>query len=649
MAEVRTLADNPIRKQDQGRNWFIWLLVKTEKLGVYLSGFFILVMMVLTTIDTIMRDIFNRPIPGVYELHSMMLVGILYLGLAYVQSQRQHIRMDLLTVHLSKNNQFVLQVLADIIFLAIAMIICWQMGIQSWRAWISHDFYYGVVRFPLWIPKLAITLGTGLVSIRLITDIVLNPIWRFRSTTSKYRQLMRIFVVIAVIVVFVGVLLFTANQELSSVTAGWIAIILFLFLLFTGVPVATAMALIGVSGFWILSGAKSALGTAASVPFAAASEYTMTVLPLFIVMGIFAGLAGFAEKGFNLAKRWMEFVRGGVVHAAIIGSVIFAAATGSGAAACAVLAKLTLPEMKRNGVDKGMAIGVVASASTLAVMIPPSTTFVIYAMLTGNSIGQLLMAGIIPGLIGAALIMVTVYIRCRLNPRLVMPNSVDKSTWKERFSAIPGTWGVILIIIIIVGGIFSGLFTATEAGAIGAFVAFVGVLALRKGSRSEITNVLIESAALASAILFIIVGGMLFGNMISISRLPVMLSQWVVTLDLAPLAIVIFIIIVYMILGCFLDALSTMIITLPIIYPVVVQLGFSPIWFGVLMVQNMEIAAVTPPYGMNLFILKGILPDVSMGEIFRGVVWFILPLVATMAIYIAFPQVTLWLPGMMGK
>jgi len=455
-------------------------------------------------------------------------------------------------------------------------------------------------------------------------------------------------IVIAVVGIFAGVLLFSANQDFSSTTAGWIAIIMFLFLLFIGVPVATSMALIGVSGFWILSGVKSALGTAASVPFSAASEYTMTVLPLFIVMGIFAGLAGFAEKGFDLAKRWMEFVRGGIVQAAILGSVIFAAATGSGAAACAVLAKLTLPEMKKNGVERGMAIGVVASASTLAVMIPPSTTFVIYAMLTGNSIGKLLMAGIIPGLIGAALIMITVYIRCKINPRLVGAYSIEKSTWKERFSAIPGTWGVLLIIVIIIGGIFSGLFTATEAGAIGAFIAFIGVLALRKGKRSEIFNVLTDSAALSSAILFIVVGGMLFGNMISISRLPVMLSQWVVSLDMAPLAIVICIIFVYLIMGCFLDALSTMIITLPIIYPVIVNLGFSPIWFGVLMVQNMEIAAITPPYGMNLFILKGILPDTTMGEIVRGTMWFVLPLVITMAIYIAFPQVTLWLPNMMG-
>jgi C4-dicarboxylate transporter DctM subunit len=521
------------------------------------------------------------------------------------------------------------------------------MGLQFWHAWVSGDFYYGVVRFPLWPAKLTICLGTALVSIRLISDIILNTLWHKQAGVSLYSYYLRILVTFVVLAIFAGSILFTVNQDLSAPTAGWIAILLFLFLLVIGVPVATSMALIGVCGFWLLSGAKSALGTAASVPFAAASEYTMTVLPLFMAMGIFASLAGFAQKGFDLAKQWMEQVKGGIVHATIVGSAIFAAATGSGAASCAVLTKITMPEMLRNRVRKDMAIGVVASASTLAVMIPPSTPFVIYAMLTGNSIGKLLIAGIIPGIIGAAMMMLMVYIRCKIDPSLVSLSSVNYSSWKERFSAIPGAWGVVLIVVVIIGGIFTGFFTPTEAGAVGAFVAFVAVLALRKGSGSEIFRVLIDSAELASTILFIIVGGMLFGNMISVTRLPIMLSEWVVSLNIPPISILICIIFIYIILGCFLDALSTMIITIPIIYPIITQLGFSPIWFGVLMVQNMEIAAITPPYGINLFILKGILTETSMGEIFRGVLWFILPLTLTMAIYIAFPQLALWLPGMM--
>jgi C4-dicarboxylate transporter DctM subunit len=623
------------------------ILAKTERLGIYISGFFILVMMVLTTIDTFLRDVLDRPLSGVYELSSMMMVGVLYLGLSYVQSKRNHIRMDLLSSNLVPNNQMLLQLLADAIFLSLAVIITWQMGLKFFDAWTSGDFYYGVVRFPLWPAKLAICLGTALVSIRLILDIIMNPLWHKQAGVSVRSRFLRMLVAFLVLVIFAGSILFSVNQDISALTAGWIAILMFIFLLFIGVPVATSMALIGVCGFWLLSGAKSALGTAASVPFSAASEYTMTVLPLFMALGIFASLAGFAEKGFDLAKKWMEQIKGGIVHATVVGSAIFAAATGSGAASCAVLTKITMPEMLKKGVKKSMAIGVVASASTLAVMIPPSTPFVIYAMLTGNSIGKLLIAGIIPGLICAATIMLTVYIRCRIDPSLVSLGSVRYSSWKERFSAIPGAWGVVLIVVVIIGGIFTGFFTPTEAGAVGAFVAFAAVLVLKKGKIREIFHVLADSAELASTILFIIVGGTLFGNMISVTRLPVMLSEWVIGLSIPPTAILICIILIYMILGCFLDALSTLIITIPIVYPIILELGFSPVWFGVLMVQNMEIAAITPPYGINLFIIKGVLPGTSMGEIFRGVLWFILPLIISIAIYIAFPQVALWLPGLM--
>lgn len=606
-------------------------------------------MMVLTTIDTIFRDGFDNPLPGVYELHSMLMVGVLYLGISYVQSQRSHIRLDLISSRLSASNQPVLQLLNDIIFLSIAVLIAWQMSIQSWQAFVTGDYLYGIVKFPLWPPKLAIVLGTALVSLRLIYSIVTNPLWLRRSANSRRGYYIRLIITIGILTLIIVAILIMANMKLTPATVGWIALAIFVFVLFIGVPVASAMLLIGVLGFWWLTGGKSALGVAASTPFSAASEYTITVLPLFIVMGIFAGLAGFAEKGFEAAKRWLEGVSGGIVHATIIGATIFAAASGSGAASCAVLGKIAIPEMVKKGVKKTMAIGVVASAATLDIMIPPSTVFVIYSMLTGTSLGKLLIAGVVPGLIGAALIMITVAIRCKLDPSLVERVSVRRSSWKERFAAIPAAWGLVFIVFVIIGGIFTGLFTPTEAGAIGAFISFLAVVILKRDKRGEIPGVMMESAGIASTIMFILVGGTLFGNMVSLSRLPAMLSEWVVGLNMPPIIILIVIIFIYIMLGTFLDDLSVMIVTLPIIFPAIIKLGFNPIWFGVLMVQNMEIGVISPPYGMSLFILKGILPDTSMGEIFRSVMWFIVPLVAAMAIYIAFPQVALWLPGLMSE
>ena len=464
------------------------VLEKLERWAIYLSVIMIFVMMILTSLDTFLRDVFNSPLPGVYELHSMMMVGVLYLGLAYAQSKRSHIRMDILSSRMDSSNQSLLQVLGDAVFLFIAALIVWRMGIEAWTAWTTGDFLYGIVKFPLWPAKLAITLGTALLSLRLITDIVRNPTWFTRPGISTRRRYLNIAIVLLVLMLLVGIAFVVKNLELSPLTVGWSVLGLFIILLFIGLPVAPSMAIIGIIGIWIMSGSSPAFNVAGTIPFSASAEYTMTVMPLFIVMGTFAGLAGFAESGFDLAKSWLVGIKGGIVHATIVGSTIFAAATGSGAASCVVLTRLTMPEMLKSGVRKGMAIGVIASASTLAIMIPPSTSFVIYAMMTGNSTGKLLIAGIIPGLIGAAMIMLTVFLRCQFDPSQVQPLSRYHVSWKERFAAFPRAWGIALVVLVIVGGIFTGVFTPTEAGAVGAFVTFIAVVALRKGNVRSISK-----------------------------------------------------------------------------------------------------------------------------------------------------------------
>jgi C4-dicarboxylate transporter DctM subunit len=627
-------------------NIFLRQLAKVESLGVSISGILIVFMMALTTLDTFLRQVFNKPIPGVYELESMMLVAIVFLGLAFVQGQKRHINLDIISTHLKGSFGATVQLLSQVIFLLVAVLITWQMGIQAWNAWITGDYFYGIVHFPLWPPKTLLTLGTALLGIRVISDIIRNPLW---SNGSMRNRIMGVITAIIVLGLILAGLIFVDHLDLAKSAVGYIVIGLFLITLFLGVPVGPAMALTGIIGFWIMLGKDSALGTAGTVPFSATSEYVMTVMPLFVVMGALAGLAGFAEKGFDLAKRWLEPIKGGIVHATVVGSTIFAAATGSGAAACAVLTKLTMPEMLRNGVQKGLAIGVIASAASLAIMIPPSTSFVIYGMLTGNSVGRLLIGGIVPGLLGAVIISIMVYLRCKFDPSLVGAPPTIRSTWKERFIAIPSAWGIALVVLVIIGGIMTGYFTPTEAGAVGAFVTLIAAVSLRKSNLRTIWESVKDSAGVTGMIMFILVGGLLFGNLISLSQIPVTLSNWVAGLDMPPILFLISVMIIYFFLGCFLDAMSIMIITLPIIYPIIISLGFDPIWFGVLQVQNLEIAAITPPYGMNLFILKSLMPGTSMGEIIKGSFWFVIPLVATMILYIAWPDMVLWLPNLMSK
>jgi tripartite ATP-independent transporter DctM subunit len=625
------------------------ILSAVERAFSVVAGIIIMLMMIGTTLDVIMRDFLNSPIKGNFEFQSLMLTAVAYLGISFVQSNRGHITMDVLLTRLSKDNQLVLQFLADLMFLLIAALITWQMGRQAVQAFITGDYYYGLMHFPLWPSKSAIALGTGLLCLRLIAHIFGNPLWTRAEGISPREHTVRLATTAVITALIIAVILVTSTFDLSRVTIGLVAVGLFLVMLALGTPIGGSMAAIGIWGFWLMKGTSSALGTAATVPFTSTTEYSMTVLPLFIVMGSFAAMAGFAQAGFELAKRWLENIRGGMLQATVLGATAFAAATGSSIASCAVLTKVALPEMIKQGIKKEMAIGAIAASATLAVMIPPSGQFVIFGMLTGTSVGQLLIAGIIPGVIGAAMLMAMIYIRCKINPGLAGSVLKSQTTWRDRFIAIPRAWGLVLIAVIIIGGLYTGVFTPTEAGAVGAFVGFVAMFATRKAGGKDLSRSLLESGGISSSVLFILVGGILFGNMIALTGLPDRLTEWIVSLNVAPLLIIVCVIVMYIILGCFMDTLSTMIITLPIIFPIVLKLGFSPIWFGVLMVQNAEIGSITPPFGMNLFVLKGMLKDTTLRQIFGGVAWYIVPMVLTMAIYIFFPQVSLWLPGMMSK
>jgi tripartite ATP-independent transporter DctM subunit len=624
------------------------LLSKAERVGSILSGGFILVMMFLTVTDVFLRYVFHSPLRGNYELQPIFLIGVVYLAASRVQSQRGHIALDVISSHLSKPNQLTLQLFGDIIFLIFSALVAWQFSLATWEAWVTNDYFMGgLIRFPLWPPYLVITLGTGLLSLRLIEGISSNPLWRKELGISFLGLFIRLaFVVVVLSLVLVSIYL-AMNANLEASTIGIVVIGLFMVLYLLGTPIGAVLGIVAIAGFWILGGGSAALGVTASVPFSAVGRYAMTVMPLFIIMGSFAALAGFAEEGFNLAKHWLERIPGGIIHATTVGATAFGAASGGGAGACATLAKVAIPEMDKQGIKRGMSIGVVATASTLAVMIPPSGVFVIYAMLTGNSVGKLLIAGIIPGLIGAALIMIMVAIRCWIDPSQTGSGTSPRTPWKTRFTSIPRAWGIVFIAIVVMGGLISGIFTPTEAGSIGAFAAFLAVVVLRKGGWRNISQILIDSGELTAKMLFIIMGALMFGYMLSVTHLPTILGEFMVTLNVPPLVIIIAIMAMYVVLGAVMDDFSIMVATLPIIYPLILELGFSPIWFGVLMVQQVELSVITPPYGIHLFLMKGLLPDTSMGDIFRAVLWFIVPLVITMAIYIAFPQVALWLPSLM--
>ena len=427
---------------------------------------------------------------------------------------------------------------------------------------------------------------------------------------------------------------------------GWISIALLFILLFLRVPVAFVLAIIGFGGFWVLSSLGSALRLTGLVPYSAVAVHSFSVIPLFILMGHFVYHAGFATDVYRSARLWVGRLPGGLAHATVIAGAAFAAASGSGFASCATLARVTIPEMIRFGIDRRLAFGVVAATGTIAQMIPPSILMVIYAIITEQSVGKLLIAGILPGLVAAANYMILIYIRVKRNPGLA-PMLKEKATWKERIVAVKSIWGIAVLATLVMGGIYAGIFTPTEAGAVGAVGAFIMALAVKRLNRTNFKECLMDVARTTGMVFLIIACAFIFGRFLAISRLPVTMSEIIVGLEVHRLWILIGVMVMYVILGFFLDMIAAMFITLPVIFPAIIDLGYDPIWFGVLMVHLCEVALITPPFGLNLFILKGTLPEVDLNEVIRGIVPFFFADLVTLAIYIAFPQLALFLPSKM--
>lgn len=433
---------------------------------------------------------------------------------------------------------------------------------------------------------------------------------------------------------------------MSPEIIGLIGLGLFFLVLALGVPIGGAMGLIGFVGYLVISGLEPSLKMAAIMPYANVSVYSLSVIPLFITMGHFAYYAGFPTNLFDAAQRWIGRLSGGIVQATIVAAAAFGAASGSMLASCAVISKITIPEMLKQGIDRRLAFGAVAASGTIAGMIPPSIAMVIYGVITETSIGKLLIAGIIPGIVAAINYMILVYIMVKLNPGLA-PLTPRRFSWKERFSSVPRVWGFALMVGIVLGGLYTGMFTPTEAGAVGACGMLLMALAMRRLSRGDLRACLLEATKTTGSIFFILIGAFMFGYFLSICRIPFMVCDFLVTLDAPPMVVLIGILMFYILLGFVMDELAALFLTLPIIFPAVVQLGFDPIWFGVLMAHVQEVGLITPPYGINIFVIKSVIPESKTGEIIRGISWFLLVDMVTLAMYIAFPQLSLFLPSLM--
>ena len=434
-------------------------------------------------------------------------------------------------------------------------------------------------------------------------------------------------------------------MEFSPLLIGVIGIILMLLLMFLRVPVAYAMIFVGFVGYWIISGITPSLQIVSTTLYQVLGNHSFSAVPLFILMGYLAYYSGIVTKLFDTSRKWVGHSTGGLVQATIVGGAGFGAISGSGAATTATLARITIPEMIKNGVDKKLAYGVVASVGPLAVLIPPSVLMIVVAIATEQSIGKMLVGGLLPGLFAAFVYMVLVYVLVKRDPSIAP--SIPKVSLKERVSSLRHIWSFAILVFIIVAGLYTGKFTPTEAGAVGAFAVFVLVLIKQGFNPEALKDTLIQTIQTTSTIFLIIGAAFIFSKFLTVTRIPNKLSEALVSLPVSPIVILLTIIIMYLLLGMIMDMVAAMFITLPIIFPAIIALGFDPIWFAVLLVFLAEVSLVTPPFGLSLFVIKSTVPGSDLGDIYKGSYPFIFADFVIITMLVLFPQIITFLPSLM--
>ena len=433
---------------------------------------------------------------------------------------------------------------------------------------------------------------------------------------------------------------------MSELVIGVIGIGFLLFLMLFGMPIGFVMAFIGFLGLGYLNSFQVALYVMGTEPFGTLSSYTLSVLPLFLLMGQFAFASGTSERLFSTANKWLGHYPGGLAMATIGGCAGFAAICGSSLATSATAGSVTLSEMRKYHYDLGFATGCIAAGGTLGILIPPSGILIIYGILTEQSIAKLFIAGMLPGLMLTSLFMLTIYILVKRNPNLGV--STPKVSFSLKMKSLLNSIEMLVLFVIVIGGLYGGLFTANEAAGIGAGGALLIGLIRRKLDREKIIEALVRSVTTSSMIFTIIIGAMIFNRFLAITGIPVALADFVCSLQVPPFITIFFIFFIYMILGCFFDSLAITMLTVPIFYDVILMLKMDPIWFGVLFVVMIEMASITPPVGMNVYVISAVAQDVPIAKIFRGIFPFLIPLAVMVVLLIFFPQLALILPKYMG-
>jgi len=431
------------------------------------------------------------------------------------------------------------------------------------------------------------------------------------------------------------------------ITVGVLLCLALLALILLEVPVGASLALVGFVGMIHVTNLPSALGALSTSVYSCLASYSMSVVPLFVLMGHFAFQAGLSQDVYRAASIWLSRMRGGMAIATILGCGGFAACCGSSVATGATMTAIALPEMRRYGYSERLMTGSLAAGGVIGILIPPSICFVIYGIITEQSIGKLFVAGILPGILEILSFVVTIHILCRINTGMAPTIQSCDLPLKEKFRALFNVWPIALLFGVVIGGIYGGIFTPTEAGGVGAFGALVLMLVRGKLNRGSFTKALSETSRTTAMVFFILIGATIFGYLLAVSQLPMLVGESIASLPVNRYLILAAVLLFITTLGLLMDTLAIIVLIVPVIYPAMLELGFDPIWFGVIMVKVSEMALITPPVGLNVYVVKAAAPDVELVTIFRGIVPFLVADVINVIILVAVPEISLFLPSLM--
>ncbi len=608
------------------------------------GGIALVIMMLTVVVDVTMRSTLSIALRGSIDIVDTCLIIVLFCGVAYVEFQREHIYVTVVTEKFSAAVQQAIVTSGYLLTTAVASLVTWRTLMQALNLKGAKSVI-GILHIPEWPFIFIAGIFLGLFSLAVLTNLLeyLDELWK----TSGVKGFLGLIPGIAI---SFGFFLLIARPELlpfkiAPATWGGIIFLLLFALIFLRVPIAIAMGLTSVLGISYLNGTEPALTSVAISIIAVARDYTWSVIPLFLWMGLLVFHTGFARELYSVTYKWVGHLPGGLASASVGACAGLAALVGDNLTGVLTMGSLALPEMKSYNYDSKFSTACICTASTIGMLIPPSIPFIVYGMITEISIGKLFIAGVIPGILFTIILVGMITVFCRLNPKLG-PRGPTTS-WKERIISLKDVWAVAMLIVIVLGGIYLGIFTPTEAGAVGAFGALVIGLIRRRLSFKGFSASITGAIKMNSMIMFIFLLATAFSRFLPITNLPYMLAHSVTAFSLSPYLVMAMILLIYLFLGCVMNAIPAVILTLPIFFPIAMEAGFDPLLFGVLVVIMVQMGTITPPIGMNVFAMSAIAKDVPMYGIFKGILPFWIAFIILVVILVAFPQISLTLPSFM--